>query len=253
MSYEYDTGFFNYIEEGSLRSANAFVCEVLAWMSPESVLDVGCGRGAWLAVWREAGVTDIHGVDGEYVDQSKLLIPQDSFIVADLTEPLNLGRRYGLAQSLEVAEHLPPEAAEGFIDSLCRHADMILFSAAVNGQGGENHLNERPLEYWRQIFAARGFEPFDALRPQLRDRRDVEPWYRYNTVLYANEAGRSALPESVLVTGVPSTRPLRENGDFLWRVRRAVVRCLPQVVATYIARVNGRFQARRANAASNAD
>lgn len=240
MSYEYDQSFFDYIESGAARSARVVVSQMQPLLSPRSVLDLGCGRGAWVAAWLEAGVRDAVGVDGDYVDRERLCVPETSFVASNLTQPFDLEKRFDLAQSLEVAEHLPPDAAETFVDSLCRHSDLVLFSAAVTGQGGENHLNERPLEYWRMLFAKRGYAPFDVLRPALRTRRDVEPWYRYNVVLYANPAGVERLPERVLRAGVSADERIREGGNPAWRMRRALVRLLPRRVVTLIARIKGR-------------
>src|SRR5579862_3100091 len=65
-----------------------------------------------------------------------------------LDRPFNLGRSFDLAMSFEVAEHLPPDAAKGFVDSLTRLAPLVLFSAAIPFQGGVGHINEQWPEYW---------------------------------------------------------------------------------------------------------
>ena len=130
-------------------------------MPIKSVLDLGCGQGVWLASWVRLGAKDVQGIDGPYVDQERLHIPKERFQGRDLARPVDLGRHFDLVQSLEVAEHLPQSAAEQFVDSLVRHGPLVLFSAATPGQGGENHINEQPWEYWREKFAARGYEVFD--------------------------------------------------------------------------------------------
>lgn len=89
---------------------------VLQLLPVRSVVDVGCGDGSWLSVFRKLGVTDILGVDGEYVDQDILQIPQDCFQALDLTKPFRLQRAFDLAISLEVAEHLPPDCAPAFVE-----------------------------------------------------------------------------------------------------------------------------------------
>jgi SAM-dependent methyltransferase len=113
-----------------------------------SVVDFGCGSGVWLAAWQRLVVDDVIGVDGEQA-RSSLKISAERFLAADLRKPIRLGRRFDLAQSLEVAEHLPPQSASVFVETLTTHAPLILFSAAVPGQGGEHHVNEQPPEYWR--------------------------------------------------------------------------------------------------------
>jgi hypothetical protein len=113
---------------------------------------------------------------------------------ADLTSPLELGRRYDLAISLEVAEHLPPEAAAGFVASLTRAAPVVAFSAAIPGQGGRGHVNEQWPAYWAELFARHGYEPVDALRPLLWDDPGVEWWYAQNVVVFASAEGLGRHP-----------------------------------------------------------
>ena len=118
-------------------------------------------------------------------------------------------------------------------------------SAAVRGQGGAWHVNEQPLEYWRRKFAAHDYLPFDAVRPKLRALNDVEPWYRYNTVLYAHRDAVSSLPADVTDRAVPADAPLNEGGSLQWMARRAVVSLLPRPVVDGIARVLDKASAGR--------
>jgi SAM-dependent methyltransferase len=120
---------------------------VLRLVQPEPVVDVGCGDGAWLSVFRELGVNHRFGLDGDYVDRRLLQIPQDQFSATDLSLPFRLPCTFDLAVSLEVAEHLPPQSAEDFVDSLTRLAPVVLFSAAIPLQGGTHHLNEQWPDY----------------------------------------------------------------------------------------------------------
>ena len=104
---------------------------------PASVIDIGCGVGTWLQVFREIGVADILGVDGAYVDRAQLRIPTAGFLARDVSQPLEpLGRRFDLALCLEVAEHVEEARAENLLGSLTALAPVVFFSAAVPGQGG---------------------------------------------------------------------------------------------------------------------
>ena len=229
-AHEYKSDFFEYINVGSTASARV-VCPILIdWVSPESGLDVGCGAGAWCRVWRESGVRDVIGVDGDYVDQTSLLIDAGSFISQDLSKSFDLDRRFDLVVSLEVAEHVAEASAASFVDNLARHGDLVLFSAAVPGQGGEFHVNEQPLDYWRQLFAARGFRCFDPLRPRIAGAREVEPWYRYNCLVYARGGGLARLPAAVLQTEVLPGQTPAEVAPLSWRARNAIIRSLPAPV-----------------------
>lgn len=246
MTHVYSDTFFDYIDSGARRSAQAFIGLLQGALAPQSVLDLGCGRGVWLDEWHRAGVATVHGVDGDYVNRDTLAIPVDSFSAKDLTRPIDLGRRFDLAQSLEVGEHLPLEASDALVDSLTRSADRVLFSAAVVGQGGEFHVNEQPLSFWQDKFEDRGYRAYDCIRPHLGDRTDVEPWYRYNAVLYVNETGLVGLPETVTGHAVPRGQKLRNAGDLTWRLRRGIVSRLPQAAVTQIAQVRAALIASRA-------
>lgn len=150
---------------------------------PSSILDVGCGLGNWLEVAARHGVSDITGVDGAYVDRKLLKITEDHFIEAELNETISLNRKYDLVICLEVAEHLFPDSAEKIIQSLVRHSDVILFSAALPGQGGQNHLNEQWPAYWQEIFEKYGFVMVDYFRPLIWNNTNIELWYKQNLFL----------------------------------------------------------------------
>ena len=240
----YNTDFYDYIDDGSRASARTVAPLLLAEMNIDSLLDVGAGHGAWASEWMAAGVTDVVAIDGDYVKPDQLVIPEANFRAADLSQPLDLGRKFDLVQSLEVAEHLPHAKAATFVETLTRHGDVVLFSAAVPHQGGEHHVNEQPPEYWRQLFKARGYSAFDWLRPRLADQRQVKGWYRYNSFLYANEAGQRRLSESILEDRVLDDRILDIGGDFAWTARRAMVRLIPTGLVKPVAMVKASVEAR---------
>ncbi len=192
MTTPYDGAFFASQSDGAQASAAVVVPLVKRLLSPNSVLDVGCGTGTWVARWIAEGVSDAVGVDGDYVDRSSLRIPGARFLAADLEEPLRLGRTFDLVQSLEVAEHLDEIHADAFVASLARHGDTVLFSAALPGQGGAHHVNEQWPSYWIEKFRALDFEVFDVLRPVIWDDRRIVYWYRQNLLLFS----RHPLPSS---------------------------------------------------------
>ena len=240
----YNTDFYDYIDDGSRASARTVAPLLLAEMKIDSLLDVGAGHGAWASEWMVAGVGDVLAVDGSYVRQDQLVIPATNFRAADLSMPLDLDRVFDLVQSLEVAEHLPHAKAATFVETLTRHGDVVLFSAAVPHQGGEHHVNEQPPEYWRKLFANRGYAAFDWLRPRLADQKQVKGWYRFNSFLYANEAGQRRLSGSILESRVEDGRALDIGGDFVWNARRAMVRLIPTGLVKPIAMVKASVEAR---------
>ena len=240
----YSTDFYDYIDAGSRASAEAVAQLILGEIKVRSLLDVGSGHGAWAAEWIKAGVADVIAVDGEYVRREQLVIAADKFVAHDLATPLDLGRRFDLVQSLEVAEHLPAVSAAGFVENLVRHGGIILFSAAVPHQGGEHHVNEQPPQYWRELFARQGFEVFDWVRPRLAGQRQIMPWYRFNSFIYANKTGRKRLSKSILAAQVAGNQPLEIGGDLSWALRRAAVRLIPTALVKPIAMAKASLEAR---------
>lgn len=228
QAHTYSNDFFDYINEGSLASARVIAPILMSWLHPNSLLDVGCGAGAWCKVWKECGINRVIGADGSYVDKDHLLISIEEFHAHDLTQPFDLHFRFDLVTSLEVAEHIPEEFADIFVGNLVKHGDVVLFSAAVPGQGGEFHVNEQPLDYWRAKFAAEGYRCFDPIRSCIFSNSRVEPWYRYNTLLYVRDVGAKNLPRAILDSEIGQGEPVSQIAPISWRVRNAIIRVLPK-------------------------
>jgi len=168
-------------------SAESIMDILLSFLDLESVLDVGCGDGRWLSVCRTKGVATISGVDGPWTDLVGLQIPSEFLTLKELSLPFNLCRRFSLAISLEVAEHIDRKFSEVFVDNLVRHSDVVLFSAAIPYQGGFRHINEQWQSYWAALFEARGFLNYDLFRSQIWNDENIHFWYKQNIILYINK------------------------------------------------------------------
>ena len=205
----YSPVFYSGIARGSACSARSVVPLLVGLLNPGSVVDVGCGTGIWLAEFERCGVTDGLGIDGHYVRHDQLVVDAARFAAHELSQPLHVARKFDLAISLEVAEHLPPERADSFVGDLTQLSPVVLFSAAVPFQGGTHHLNEQWPEYWAEKFARRHYVAVDWLRPQIWKDPTVEPWYRQNTILYVlEEALRSRVDLAGLKAHVADGRTL---------------------------------------------
>lgn len=242
--YAYDAAFMG-ITAQARRSAELIVGLLRRELAIASVADFGCALGTWLAVWRAAGVADAVGVDGAYIDRGRLAIPERVFRVHDLGRPIDLGRSFDLVESLEVAEHLPEAAARGFVETLTRHGDLVLFSAAPPGQGGEHHVNEQPYEYWRALFAARGYRLVDWLRPHLAGLPQVQYWYRYNLFLFATAERLAGLPDAMRRAVLPESAPVPDLSPASFRLRKRLLRRLPSPVQDRLSRALSRLRVRR--------
>ncbi|MGA2433897.1 MAG: methyltransferase domain-containing protein [Bryobacteraceae bacterium] len=180
----YPKSFYSGLHRGSKQSAEIVVPIVMDLLKPRSVVDVGCGTGAWLSVFENNGVLNTLGIDGSDADTELLQIDRRKFLLHDLTLPLELERSFDLVVCLEVAEHLPPSGAEEFVNSLTRLGPTVLFSAAIPYQGGKHHLNEQWPEYWAGLFEKRNYRVADCLRPRIWGCPDVDWWYAQNLLLF---------------------------------------------------------------------
>jgi SAM-dependent methyltransferase len=234
MSPRYDDAFYA-VTQQSRPSAERVTALLKSRLPIASVADFGCARGTWLAAWQRLGVHDVVGVDS--LQAQSFEVEPALIRRADLTRPIDLGRRFDLVHSFEVAEHLPADAAPAFVASLARHGGLIVFSASPPGQGGEHHVNERPYAYWRDLFFRHGYAMYDCLRPLLRGDRTVRYWYRYNIFLFADEAAGSALPADWRRCRVAETGDVPDVAPAWFKARKAVVRHIPAQAQTAISRV----------------
>jgi SAM-dependent methyltransferase len=169
----------------NIKAAEIILPLVFKFSYANSIVDIGCGIGTWLSVSSSLGISDLMGVDGDYVAKDLLEkhLNLDSFLAADLSLPLALDRRFDLALCLEVAEHLPESSARNLVNSLVKCSDVILFSAAIPGQGGQNHINEQWPDYWAQLFEEHDYVFLDIIRSLIWDNPNVDFWYKQNIFL----------------------------------------------------------------------
>ena len=142
----------------SLKWQRQWIEYMVGWYAgafgvPTTVLDLGAGDGWWCKSFNDLGANtwavELH-------DEAREFIPaQVQFIQHDLTLSVNLTSAADLVICLEVAEHLPKQAADVLVGTICSHAsNHILFSSAPPGQDGTGHINLQPQKYWRDMFAA---------------------------------------------------------------------------------------------------
>ncbi len=143
-----------------------------------SVIDFGCGRGAWLEAAEQRGAERILGLESFVEGETAHYVRQH-----DLTTAYAVDTPFELAVSVEVGEHLEAKHADTLVQSLANAAPWCLFSAATPLQGGLHHVNEQPPSYWAQKFSAAGMQCLD-IRSLIWDDSTIEPWYRQNLLLF---------------------------------------------------------------------
>ncbi len=189
----YDEKFFRE-QQAAYSMAMIIVPFVRKYIHPKTIVDVGCGVGTWIKAWENHGVEG-YGIDGDYLDRKKLWFDEKRFSPTNLENPFTTNLRFDLAESLEVAEHLSPTRADGFVEDLTKLSDVILFSAAIPFQGGVNHINEQFQSYWAEKFLKCGYVGIDCIRPHIWTDRRVVFHYRTNILVYAKSTELYRYPE----------------------------------------------------------
>lgn len=184
----YNSKFYENRNLETQYSATVIAEIILKFVAVESVIDIGCGVGTWLQAFKSKN-PEIHivGVDGSYVDRRYMTIQEGEFYPRDLEKPVSFEEKFDLALSLEVAEHLSPYRAKGFVEDLCKLSDNVLFSAATVGQGGVGHINEQRLSYWIGLFVDKGYTMYDVIRPEIWTDKKIPWWYRQNIVFFSKK------------------------------------------------------------------
>lgn len=235
----YSQDFYSSIRGDSFEAAKLVVPILRSLVSPRSVLDVGCGDGTWLSHWGSSLLKV--GVESETSDTA--LVSHDIHVLrCDLNRGLPediLNKRFDIVTCFEVAEHLSPDAADKLIVDLCRVSDVVCFSAATPGQGGVDHINERPFSHWHNLFNRQGFRMYDYIRPKVIESK-IAPWYKYNIFLYLKENAQVGSDLSAYL--IRDSRDIPQIEPFFYRVRKMLIGVLPINVVTKIALLKHRIR-----------
>lgn len=137
---------------------------------PRGVLDMGCGPGLLVAALRRRGFVSA-GFDGSphAIEYATKLGTHEHIWCEDIltTRPM----RSDVVICTEVAEHLPAEDAPALVRRLTSAAvHAIIFTSATPGQGGHDHINEQPREYWRDLFEQQAWVEDQGATAQLQLR-----------------------------------------------------------------------------------
>lgn len=190
MKSLYNHDFYESRDRDTKYAADRILDILIEYIKICSVVDIGGGVGTWLKV---AGAKfncpekDLLLIEGDYVEEDLLQVKETQYKPWDLEKSIQVDRKFDLAISLEVAEHLQEKRAETFCEDLTLLSDVVLFSAAIPGQGGVGHINEQPLHYWVDLFAKQDYSVFDIIRPEIQFDRNIKHWYRQNTVVFVRK------------------------------------------------------------------
>jgi SAM-dependent methyltransferase len=185
----YNPVIMEYFHAIALQNATKVVSAIRE-VFPEvrSVIDVGCGSGAFAAEFTRQGLRTIglehsrHGV--------KLARRQEVDCRAfDVARPVaeQICETADLVCSFEVAEHVPASLANNFVHFMTCLGPLVVFTAAQPGQGGIGHINEQPASYWIEKFERAGFRQSIAETETLRagfQKRETSYWFFRNSAVF---------------------------------------------------------------------
>ncbi len=242
---KYNKKFYNSVGTRALISSEIVFSEMKKWYFPLSITDFGAGPG----VWSSSAAKSFPKARVLAIDYSGATIFQDEFkehkpsnlntLLIDFeTTPVDNLDEIDLGICLEVLEHLQPETANDLFSVMCEKSQVILFSAAVPGQGGTGHINERPKEYWVQRFRDRDFLIFDVFKEDLTSPA-VPSYYRNNIFLAVR---RSFILDSTNFDAKKFLQKLgenrvSENRSIRLRLAHSLIRLLPSKIVTLLARI----------------
>jgi hypothetical protein len=184
-----DTWDFGYIEErkGWARVVLDELFSILPTGTPSSLVDFGGGAGSWCVAAQQLGVDQVLLVDQCPSSQViKSLNNSHNFLWCELDKGIPSVGSYDIAISIEVVEHLPDAQGRSLIGRLTETSNIVLFAAAIPGQGGIGHINEQLHEYWHNLFLSYGFTCHDILRWRLITNQKLPWWIRQNIFVYSN-------------------------------------------------------------------
>lgn len=152
----YDISYYQKIRDEEAPQAERLAAYLWSVYKPRSVIDFGCADGLYLVPFVQRDI-DVLGVD--YSPALREIAQIDNLVLADLRKPYFAGRKFDLVLCLEMLEHIEAMYAEQVVENIARAGDLLVVSAAAEGQGGEGHVNCRPERYWVDLFAKQGFVP----------------------------------------------------------------------------------------------
>ena len=182
----YDQRYNDFLDAVAVESVPAMAATIQRIFKPNSVIDVGCGAGTLLAQLKQNGV-EIKGL--EYSDAGIARCKEKGVHVEkfDLETEQAVQENWDVTVSFEVAEHLPESLADNYVMVITQFSPVVIMSAATVGQGGFDHVNEQPHEYWIEKLQWRGFDYDGQTSQQVRIEwagMGVASWYVNNTMIF---------------------------------------------------------------------
>tara|TARA_R110000796_G_scaffold7932_3_gene26672 strand:+ start:1868 stop:2770 length:903 start_codon:yes stop_codon:yes gene_type:complete len=131
-----------------------------------TVVDFGCGNADYAKHLHNNGFK-VEAYDG---NPNTPEMTDGLGKVLDLSKEFDLGKTFDYVVSLEVAEHIPKKFQDVYVNNLIKHTDSyLIMSWALDGQGGDGHVNEQNEDYVLNLFDKLGMTYHEDISQILRD------------------------------------------------------------------------------------
>lgn len=193
-----------YINDDQKRKTQDVVVKALEErLDFETVIDLGCGQMEYSFPFKK--VVRVDGNEDAKPDYLWDLaepfgfIGVSPYIKDQLVNVRNGSYIYDLVFSIEVAEHIEPENADGFIENLTRLSNKWIVMTACPPHPGRPkseyekvaHLNEQEHSFWIDKIEKRGFNYQQELTEELQDYFKTVPdmmrWFRSDLMVFKKQ------------------------------------------------------------------
>ena len=243
----YSQNFYDSVSNRAIQSAQTAANVIFCSIVPNSLIDIGSGQGVWLRSFSKKFETvsrtvalDLQPHESSFFDELRQSGTNFEFIEVDFEISSKLPEEnFDIAICLEVLEHLTTETAIEVAKEIGRKCSLVIFSAAITGQGGTGHINERKFSYWMDLMRSQGFVVLDVFRPALGKSQDVPGYYKQNMVLcwHPKNARKNGTKFDLEALLEGNTLEVRDNRSYVSRIRYALVALIPTWVVTGLVKI----------------
>lgn len=143
-----------------------------------SVVDLGCGT----AQYAKSIVNNNIKCDAYDGNPNTKILSNGFASVLDLSNEFDLNKKYDCVLTLEVGEHIPEKYENIFLNNVIKHTNnFIVLSWAVEGQGGDGHVNCKNNDYIINKMSNLGFTHDLKSSIILRNNSKLD-WFK-NTIM----------------------------------------------------------------------